>query len=75
MTTGDAYPEPRPTGLYETDDVDESASGALAVLAQVRDRMIAKFGGYPTGKTICRIIDEYAAEVVADARDYDEAPE
>ena len=63
---GDAYPLPRPTGVYDFDRCDETTLAVLATIAEIRDRIINSYGGSPTGKALCRILDAYAAEIIND---------
>jgi hypothetical protein len=70
MPFGDAYPTPRPDDVYDA-DVDEMTLCALATLDAVRTKMIAHFGGYPTGKKICDILDTHARDAVARATEDD----
>lgn len=66
---GDAYPPPRPADVYDFAECDEMTLCELATLDEVRRRFVARDGGYPTGRSNCALIDAYAREIVAAARE------
>jgi hypothetical protein len=64
MTT---YPD-----VYDS-DVDEMTAGALAALAEVRQRLVAHYAHDPhASATVAGVVDEYAYELVENVTEEDE---
>ena len=56
--------------VYDVEEVDEMTLACLTVLAEARTALAARFDG-ETRRVICDVLDEQAAEIVANHSDDD----